>query len=81
MNNVGKIDRLIRLILAITIAILHFANVIPAQYSDTALVIAVILAITSLRKCCPIYALLGFGTCGVDSGSQEPRIKVKKMDL
>lgn len=81
MNNVGKIDRLIRFILAISILVLHYTDVIPAQYGDVALVFAIILAFTAFRKCCPLYAVLGFGTCGVDTGNQEVRIKTKKLEL
>lgn len=79
MNNVGKIDRLIRIIAAVAIVILHFTGNLPAEYSDIILVVAIVLAMTSLRKCCPLYALLGFGTCGVNTGSEEATIETKKL--
>lgn len=81
MNNVGKIDRLIRMLLAVGLIILHITHVIPKGYEDIALFAAAILAMTSLRKCCPLYSLLGFGTCGVNHNKQEPRIKTKKLDI
>jgi len=45
------------------------------------IVIAVVLAATSLRRCCPIYALLGMGTCGTGVDEKEATIKTEKLDL
>ena len=81
MHNVGKIDRIIRLIIAAGIIILYFTNIISGRLGNISLFVAALLFMTSLRKCCPIYALLGFGTCGVDTGNVEPKIKTKKLKL
>ncbi|HKL37771.1 MAG TPA: DUF2892 domain-containing protein [Bacteroidales bacterium] len=81
MNNVGRIDRTIRIILAVGILILHSTQLIPEDYSNTSLVVAGLLAFTSLRKCCPLYALLGFGTCQTGTSNSNPRIKTKKLNL
>ena len=81
MHNVGKIDRIIRLIIAAGIIILYFTNIISGRLGNISLFVAALLFMTSLRKCCPIYAILGLGTCGVDTGNEEPKIKTKKLDL
>ena len=81
MHNVGKIDRIIRLVIAAGIIIFYFTNIISGRLGNTLLFVAALLFMTSLRKCCPIYAILGFGTCGVDTGNEEPKIKTKKLDL
>jgi hypothetical protein len=82
MNNVGYIDRIIRITIAATLLILHLADVIPENLIDSALVVSMLLVFTSLRKCCPLYALLGFGTCTTSyNGKKTPRIKTKKLDI
>jgi hypothetical protein len=83
MNNVGKIDRLIRFIAAVGILILHATHVIPEENADIFLIGAALLAMTALRKCCPLYALLGFGTCSSTSTAnpEDPKIPTKKLDL
>lgn len=81
MNNVGNTDRKIRIVLALVLTLLYFTKVIPPDYGDISLGIAGLLAITSFRKCCPLYALLGFGTCGIDTGNNKIRIKTKKLEI
>jgi len=81
MNNVGRIDRIIRILLAAAIIILYISGMIPEDYTNTSLVVAGLLVFTTLRKCCPLYALLGFGTCQTAAAPSNPRIKTKKLDL
>ena len=83
MNNIGKIDRLIRMILAVTIVILHATHVIPRENGEIILIGAALLAMTALRKCCPIYGLLGFGTCNMKNTTKKSnkRIKTRKLDI
>ena len=81
MNNVGRIDRIIRILLAAAIIILYISGIIPEDYSNTSLLVAGLLVFTTLRKCCPLYALLGFGTCQTGTTSSNPRIKTKKLNL
>jgi len=70
-------------LVATTILILHLVDIIPKNLSDSALVVSMLLVFTSLRKCCPLYALLGFGTCTTSAGGKKnpPRIKTKKLDI
>ncbi|MBS3807552.1 MAG: DUF2892 domain-containing protein [Bacteroidales bacterium] len=81
MNNVGRIDRIIRVLLAAAILILYFVEFIPEHLMDASLAVSLLLVFTSLRKCCPLYALLGFGTCQTGAGSSNPRIKTRKLKI
>ncbi len=80
-HNVGKIDRIIRIILAVLFATLYFTNIVEGKWADGAIILAIVLAMTSLRQCCPLYAILGFGTCGVKSDKSEITIKTEKLKL
>ena len=82
MHNVGKNDRLIRLSLAGILLLLYFAKLLPESWSDGLLIGAGILGVTSLKRCCPLYALFGFGTCSTGGDqNDEPRIKTEKLKL
>ncbi|HOU29940.1 MAG TPA: DUF2892 domain-containing protein [Bacteroidales bacterium] len=62
-KNTGKLDRIIRLIIALLIGILYFTNVISGTLGIVLLVFAVILLITSITGFCGIYTLFGINTC------------------
>ena len=82
MNNVGRIDRIIRVVLGAAILILYFVKLIPEHLMDASLAVSLLLVFTSLRRCCPLYALLGFGTCQTGgTASSNPRIKTRKLDI
>lgn len=61
-KNVGKLDRIIRLALAVLVAVLYFTNVISGTLALVLGIIAVILLVTSLIGTCPLYMLLGIST-------------------
>lgn len=81
MHNVGKIDRIIRLSLALVLAVLYYLNIANGQYNTYFIFGAALLLITSMRQCCPLYALFGFGTCGIATDTKEPIIKTRKIKL
>jgi hypothetical protein len=78
MHNVGKIDRAIRLVIAVTLVILYFTKVIE---SPAILFISMVLVFTSFRRCCPLYALLGLGTCGIKTDESDRKIDTEKLKL
>ena len=80
-HNVGKIDRIIRFVLGILLAILYFTKVVDDDWATATIIVAFVLLMTSFRQCCPIYALLGFGTCGVKTEKTETTIKTDKLKL
>jgi hypothetical protein len=62
-KNMGSVDRMIRLILALVIVILFLSNIIMGTLAIVLMVIAAILVLTSLISFCPLYALFGVNTC------------------
>jgi uncharacterized membrane protein len=64
-KNVGKTDKLIRLVVAALILVLLFTGAIAlASVLGTILaVVAVIFVFTALVNWCAIYALIGASTC------------------
>jgi hypothetical protein len=61
-TNVGKTDKLIRLILALAGLLLYIFNVIHGTLGYIVLVLAAILIITSLINFCPLYTLFGLNS-------------------
>lgn len=60
--NMGKIDRIIRVIAAIIIIALYFTNVISGTVAIILLVFAVIFIATSFVSVCPLYLPFGINT-------------------
>lgn len=81
LHNVGKIDRIIRLSLALICVALYFLKIANGSWDSYFIFGAGVFFFTSMRRCCPLYALLGFGTCGIQSDGSEPIIKTKKAKL
>ena len=81
MHNVGKIDRIIRLIVGLVFVILYFLKIADGAWDSYFVFGAAILLMTSMRRCCPIYTMLGFGTCGIPSSDNEAKIQTKKVKL
>jgi hypothetical protein len=61
-QNMGTIDRIARLIAAIAIVVLYFTNAIEGTPAILLLVLAGLLALTSLVGFCPLYAVFGVNT-------------------
>jgi Protein of unknown function (DUF2892) len=60
--NMGLVDRVIRILLAIVIAILYFTNVMQGTVALILGVVAVVMLLTGVISFCPLYALLGLST-------------------
>jgi hypothetical protein len=57
-KNVGKMDRIVRLALAVVLIILAYAKIIPQNLTIAVYVISVIIAITGFVRFCPLYRVL-----------------------
>ena len=55
-KNMGLADRIIRVILAVIVAILYFTNQISGVAAIVLGIFAVIFLLTSLMSFCPLYA-------------------------
>lgn len=58
----GNTDRLIRVIIAIVVAILYFTGKISGTLGIVLLALAVIFVLTSLISFCPLYLPFGLST-------------------
>lgn len=66
-KNIGKADKMIRVILAIILAALDFFEVVKGGFSWVLSVIAIVLLVTAFINFCPAYTLLGMNTCKNDN--------------
>lgn len=62
-KNMGFADRMIRIIVAIVIAVLFFTNIISGTLGIILLVLAGVFVLTSMISFCPLYTLVGASTC------------------
>jgi hypothetical protein len=62
-KNMGLADRMIRIVVAIVIAVLFFTNVISGTLGIILLVLAGVFVLTSMISFCPLYTLFGASTC------------------
>lgn len=62
-KNMGTADRLIRIVLAIVIAILYYNNIINGTAAILLGSLAAIFVLTSFISFCPLYVPLGITTC------------------
>ena len=62
-QNMGMIDRIIRVIIAVIIAVLYFIGKMPSGALGLVLsIVAIIFLLTSAVGFCPLYKLLGIST-------------------
>lgn len=62
-KNMGKSDRIIRLLIAAVIAVLYFTNILTGTLGIVLMVFAGIFTLTSLVGFCPLYKLVGLNSC------------------
>jgi hypothetical protein len=60
--NMGTADRVVRILVAIVIAGLYFANIISGTVAIILLVIAGVFILTSFMSFCPLYLPFGLST-------------------
>jgi hypothetical protein len=62
-KNMGTMDKIIRFVIAIVIAILYFTNTVEGTFGIILLVLAGIFVLTSFVSFCPLYSPFGINTC------------------
>ena len=70
-KNMGSYDRIVRLLIALALALLYFTGMVGGALGIIFLVVAVVFLITSLVGYCPGYAPMGVSTCGKSKGSSQ----------
>ena len=62
-KNMGIADKVIRILVALVLAVLFYLNVISGTFGIILLVLAGIFLLTSFVSFCPLYTIFGFSTC------------------
>ncbi|MCK5371560.1 MAG: DUF2892 domain-containing protein [Cyclobacteriaceae bacterium] len=62
MKNMGGIDRIIRIIVAVIIGVLYFTNVISGTLAIILIAVGGVFLLTSLVSTCPLYLPFGINT-------------------
>ncbi|HEX7583152.1 MAG TPA: DUF2892 domain-containing protein [Prolixibacteraceae bacterium] len=61
-KNIGSIDKVIRILVAVVFAVLFFTHVITGTLGIVLMVLAAVFVITSLISFCPLYWPFGINT-------------------
>ena len=64
MKNMGSLDRVLRIVVALVLAYLAATGMVAGAIAVGAGIVAAIFLITSLIGFCPAYRLIGVDTCG-----------------
>lgn len=62
-KNMGTTDRVLRVIVAIVLAVLYYNGTITGTLGLTLIVLSVVFVLTSLVGFCPLYLPFGMNTC------------------
>jgi len=60
--NIGSLDKVIRIILAIAFAMLYITKMVEGTLGNILLVVGGVLLLTSIINFCPLYAILGWSS-------------------
>lgn len=66
-KNVGNIDKVVRVIIAIVAGALYFTGTVTGVLGYIALAIGVIMLATAAMGSCPIYSIFGMSSCPLSS--------------
>ncbi|HEY9168210.1 MAG TPA: DUF2892 domain-containing protein [Lutibacter sp.] len=61
-KNMGSTDKLIRVLIAVVIAVLYYLEMISGSLAIVLLAFSLIFLLTSLVSFCPIYTIFGIRT-------------------
>jgi len=61
-KNMGGADRMIRIVIAIVVAVLYFTGTVTGTLGMILLVLAGVFLLTSFINFCPLYTILGINT-------------------
>jgi len=64
-KNMGGLDRIVRIVAAIIIAVLFYTGVLQGTLAYVLLGLSGIFVLTSFISFCPLYAIVGLNTCKV----------------
>ena len=62
-KNMGKVDTIVRLVLAVVMAVLFFTNTVSGVFGMVVVILGGVFAATSVISFCPLYVPFGINTC------------------
>jgi Protein of unknown function (DUF2892) len=62
-QNMGSIDRILRIIIAAVFGLLYFNGIVTGTWGIVLLVLGGVFVLTSLVGSCPLYSIFGINTC------------------
>lgn len=62
-KNMGSTDKIIRLIVALILATLSYMGVVTGTVGIVFYAVAIVFALTSMIRFCPLYVPFGISTC------------------
>lgn len=62
-KNVGKVDKLVRVLVALLLVGLYFSGILSGVLGYILLAVAGVMILTGLVNFCPLYSMLGVNTC------------------
>lgn len=65
-KNVGTIDKVVRILIAVVISGLYFSNIISGTVAIVLLILAGVFILTSFMSFCPLYLPFGLSTRKMD---------------
>ena len=66
-KNVGSIDKVVRVIIAIVAGALYFTGTVTGVLGYVALGVGVIMLATAVMGRCPIFSIFGMSSCPLES--------------
>ncbi len=61
----GNVDKMLRVLIAVVIAVLYWQGIIGGTLAIVLLVFSGVFLLTSLLSFCPLYLIFGLNTCKV----------------
>ena len=61
-SNMNTIDRIVRALIAITLAVLYFMGIISGTLGIVLVLAGLVLLLTSFINFCPLYSVFGIST-------------------
>ena len=61
-KNMGSADKIVRIIIAIVLAVLYYMDIIPGTLGIVLMVVAAVFVLTSFISFCPLYVVFGMNT-------------------
>ncbi|MFH1428375.1 MAG: DUF2892 domain-containing protein [Candidatus Margulisiibacteriota bacterium] len=77
-KNMGMIDRVLRIVLALAVGLLFFQGLLTGLAAVILGVLAVIFLVTSVVGVCPLYSMFGIKTCKAELAGPKCEVSAPK---